>query len=127
MNVNTILPRAKPIKKASKPPQNLKKAGRQLWESIIRSFNLEQHDLVLLHALCECVDRKDQAEKELNKYGSLTFRIKKAGAGRGKEELKPHPCVAIVRDCCSTMARLRRELGLSEPAEESRPPRMPRR
>jgi P27 family predicted phage terminase small subunit len=127
MNSNVVPLKLKSIKKPLKTPKNLKKSGKKLWESIVRSFNLEEHDLVLLHALCECADRKDQAEKELSEYGSLTFKVQKKGVAEGKEELKPHPAVAILRDCGVILSRLRRELGLSEPPDESRPPRMPRR
>lgn len=127
MDSKVIPLKLKLIKKPLKTPRNLKKSGKKLYESIVRSFNLEEHDLALLHALCECVDRKDQAEKELNEYGSLTFKVQKKGVPEGQEELKPHPAVAVIRDCCTVMSRLRRELNLSEPAEESRPPRMPRR
>ena len=127
MNSNVVALKPKSIKKPLKPPKNLKKSGKKLWESVVRTFNLEEHDLVLLHTLCQCVDRKDRAEEELNKYGSLTFKVKKKGMPEGMEELKPHPCVSIIRDCAVVMSRLRRELGLSEPPDESRPPRIPRR
>jgi P27 family predicted phage terminase small subunit len=113
--------------KSTKTPRKLKKGGKHLWESVVRSFDLEEHDLALLRCLCECVDRKDRAEKELVEYGSLTFKVKKKGTKEGEEELKPHPAVAIIRDCAVIMSRLRRELGLSVPVEESRPPKMPRR
>jgi phage terminase small subunit len=74
MNSNVVALKLKSIKKPLKTPKNLKKSGKKLWESVVRSFNLEEHDLVLLHALCECADRKDQAERELSEYGSLTFK-----------------------------------------------------
>jgi phage terminase small subunit len=127
MDSKVVPLKLKLIKKAVKTPRNLHKSGKKLWDSVVRSFNLEEHDLVLLHGLCECVDRKDWAERELSEYGSLTFKVKKKGVEEGKEELKPHPAVAIIRDCCVIMSRLRRELGLSEPPDESRPPRIPRR
>jgi hypothetical protein len=73
---------------------------------------------VLLTALCETLDRKNQAEKDLREHGGLTFKNR-------YDELKPHPCVAIIRDCNVLMARLRRELALSEEEpSDRRPPRL---
>lgn len=104
-------------KSGIKPPTHLKSAGRKLWISVAESFELEDHDHVLLTALAETLDRKVAAEKELREHGSLTFTNR-------HEELKPHPLIAVVRDCNMTIARLRRELSLSEMPDESRPPRL---
>ena len=84
-------------------------------------------ELALLRALCECIDRKDQAEKELSDYGSLVFKVRKKGTKEGEEELRAHPNIGVIRDCAVIMSRLRRELGLAVPVEESRLPRIPKR
>jgi phage terminase small subunit len=100
-----------------KPPKNLKKAGRELWESVAHTFELEPHDFILLNSLCETLDRKILAEKELKSAGNLTF------TNRHGED-KPRPQVAIIRDANILIARLRRELNLAEQPDESRPPRL---
>lgn len=105
-------------KQAVKPPGHLKTAGKRLWSHVNEMFDLEDHDRVLLTALCETVDRKNQAEKALKAHGSLTFTNRYG-------ELKPHPLVAIIRDCNVLIARLRRELALSEEEPpDRRPPRL---
>ena len=98
-------------------PKNLKKAGRELWESVAKTFELESHDRIMLTALCETLDRKIRAEKELKDAGSLTFENRHG-------ESKPRPEVQIIRDCNILMARLRRELNLAEVPDDNRPPRL---
>jgi P27 family predicted phage terminase small subunit len=99
-----------------RPPKHLKEAGKRLWNQVVQTFVLEEHQLTLLQAACEALDRKTQAENDLRKHRSLTFTNRHG-------ELKPHPAVAIVRDCNLLIARLTRELNLSEEAPE--PPRPP--
>ena len=108
----------KPSRRSIKLPSHLKSAGKKLWESVATTFDLEEHDLTLLTALAETLDRKNQAERDLRKYGSITFTNRHG-------ELKPHPAIAVVRDCNVLIARLRRELCLSEDeSSESRPPHL---
>jgi phage terminase small subunit len=102
-------------KSEPKPPRHLKKVGRKLWESVSTGYVLEDHHIVLLTTLCETVDRKIQAQEELNEAGSLTFENRYG-------ESKPHAAVAIIRDCSVLIARLTRELNLSEEADDSRRP-----
>jgi phage terminase small subunit len=52
--------------------------------SVSETFDLEEHDFLLLQAMCETLDRKNQAESDLRKHGSLTFTNR-------HDELKPHP------------------------------------
>lgn len=98
-----------------RPPAGLKAAGKRLWQHIAESFELEEHDLILVTSLCETLDRKNQAEKELKVAGNLTFTNR-----HGEERQRPQ--VGIIRDCNILLARLRRELGLSEIPDDSRPP-----
>jgi P27 family predicted phage terminase small subunit len=113
----TALKTAKLVKAKAKPPRHLKTAGKNLWQHIAETFELEEHDFLLLQSLCETLDRKNIAEKDLRKYGSLTFQNRHG-------ELKPHPAVQIIRDCNVLLARLRRELSLAELPDESRPPKL---
>ena len=114
----TVLPTGKTNKSSHKPPTHLKTAGKNLWQHVAEMFELEAHDFMLLQSLCETLDKKNQAEKDLREHRSLTFKNRHG-------ELKPHPAVAIIRDCNILMARLRRELCLSEDDPgDSRPPRM---
>jgi phage terminase small subunit len=100
-----------------KAPRRLRKDGRRLWNSVNNAFALEEHDLILLNALASALDRRNQAERDLREHKSLTFKNRHG-------ELKPHPCIAVIRDLDVTIARLRRELNLSEAEQESRPPKL---
>jgi phage terminase small subunit len=113
----TALTKPNPAKSTLKVPSHLRTAGKNLWLNVAEMFELEFHDYTLLTALAETLDRKNQAEKDLRDYKSLTFENRHG-------ELKPHPAVAIVRDCNVLMARLRRELCLAEESDDSRPPRL---
>ena len=101
-------------KDTQKPTRYLKKAGRELWRSIAKGWQLNKHHLTILQSLCETVDKKNQAEMEL-RAGKLTYRNRHG-------EFRPNPLVAIIRDCNTTIARLIRELNLSEQAADNRPP-----
>ena len=77
----------KQAKSGMKPPNHLKKPGKTLWINVAETFELEEHDYLLLTALAETLDRKNQAERDLRKHGSLTFEnrhgeIKATSRGR---------------------------------------------
>jgi phage terminase small subunit len=119
----TALNPANAVKTGPKPPSHLKTAGKKLWRYGAETFELEEHDFVVLTAFAETVDRKTQAEKELREYvqknSSLTF-VNRHG------ELKPHPLIGVIRDCNISIARLRRELAFSEDdPHKPRPPKLP--
>lgn len=117
--ISTLKPPTFPQKPVKAAPKHLKKAGRELWEHISKTYELEAHHIVLLNSLCETLDKKNLAEAELRKAGALTFKNRHG-------ENKPHAAVAISRDCNILMARLTRELNLSEeePPDTKRPPRL---
>jgi P27 family predicted phage terminase small subunit len=105
-------------KKEPGPPSHLKAAGRKLWIDVSSEFALEEHDEVILLSMCETLDRKNSAEAILRKHKSLTYKNRHG-------ELRVHPAVQIVRDCNQMLARLRRELCLSEDdPDEARPPKL---
>jgi P27 family predicted phage terminase small subunit len=125
MEMNSkIAPLKKPVKLPTvgnltnqKMPAHLKAAGKKLWKHVSETFELEEHDLVLLESLCQTLDRKNQAENDLRDHGSLTFKNR-------HDELKPHPAIQIIRDCNILIARMRRELALSEDPPDNRPPKL---
>src|SRR5215475_13075570 len=101
------LPIAKPVIKA---PKHLSRASKQFYEQTVADFVLENHHLKLLQALCEAWDRKEQARKILDEEG-LTTEHPKLGK-------RPHPAISIERDCRTQIARLLRELNLSDAPED---------
>jgi hypothetical protein len=52
---------------APKPPPELKRAGRDLWTSIVSRYELEHHEEVLLHQACRIKDRLDELAKRIDK------------------------------------------------------------
>ena len=102
-------------KPSLRPPPGLKAAGKRLWRHIIQTFELEEHDLILVNSLCGTLDRKNQAEKELRAAGTLRFTNR-----HGEDRQRPQ--VGTILDCNILLARLRRELSLGEIPDDSRPP-----
>jgi phage terminase small subunit len=111
--------RRKRRRKEPGPLTHLKAAGRLLWIHVSSEFALDHHDEVVLLSMCETLDRKTRAEQDLRKGGGkLTYKNRHG-------ELRPHPAVQIIRDCNLMIARLRRELCLSEhDPDETRPPKL---
>jgi phage terminase small subunit len=107
------------MNKVQKAPKGLKHAGRSLWKSVVATFTMEPHDLVILECLCQTLDRKNTAEDELRKLGKLTFENRHG-------EAKPYPQIQVIRDCNVLIARLRRELALSEIGGDDEAVRVPR-
>ncbi len=102
--------------KPPKPPSHLSPESRKFWRWAVEEFVLEKHDLKLLRLLCENLDGAEAARHKLETEGR-TY-VDKRGYPRN------HPAAAQHRDCSITAARLMRELRLSEPAADARPPRI---
>ena len=109
------LPEPLKRKRGTRAPRHLTAASRRFYEQIVDDFVLEPHHLRLLQLLCESFDRGQEARKILDEEG-LTVEDKKLGIRR------PHPCVSIERDSRTAVARLTRELNLSEEPDSPRPP-----
>lgn len=95
------------------------RAARRLWRSTVTSYATEDHHLTLLEQACVCVDRLVQARRAIEQHGLLVKD--RFGA------LRPNPAVAIERDCRIALARLLRELALSDDVDldsSIRPPRL---
>ena len=113
-NVARLPGKTKPNNSA-KVPKHLTAASKRFYEQVCNDYVLESHHLRLLQLLCEAFDRGQEARKVLAAEG-LTVVDSKLGIKR------PHPCISIERDSRTAVARLTRELNLSEEPEEPRPP-----
>jgi P27 family predicted phage terminase small subunit len=93
------------------PPPQLSPSARQWWETVVATFVLEPHDLLLLQAAAEAWDRYQAAREQLDREG-LTIS--------GRQGPKPHPAAAIARDTALVFSRLLKELnlGVSPPASD---------
>jgi phage terminase small subunit len=87
-----------------KAPDGLSKARVDLWDAIVRDFDLGDDTLEVLTMFCQCLDRYDEARAEIEKHGA--YYKDRFGSP------KPHPAVAVERDCLVSAARLWRELDL---------------
>lgn len=97
-------------------PRGLSTRSRRFWNTITAEWSLDVQYLELLRQCCQAMDRVDEARTVLEREG-LTV-VDRYG------QTKPHPCVNVERDARIAVARLIRELNLSESAEEPRPPRL---
>jgi phage terminase small subunit len=100
-------------------PKRLKKAGREYWNSTVTEWELDEHLLPLLHALCLQIDILNEAEIGWVKLGRPLTCEDRHG------QLKPHPLVAVIEHASIQIARLKRELNVdvNDPGD-SRPPKL---
>jgi phage terminase small subunit len=109
----------KTIGRKTKPPKapgHLSVESKKFWRWAAEAFILEPHDLRLLQLACENLDGAAAARRQLETEGRTYLDA------RGNP--RTHPCVMQHRDCSVVAARILRELRLSEPANDARPPRL---
>jgi len=103
---------------SQRPPAHLTTATKAWWKLIASDYSLEEWQLRTLTAACEAWDRGQQAREQVATDGLMvTDRF---------DQVKPHPLLAVERDCRLSFVRCVRELALEvddEPAE-ARPPRI---
>lgn len=98
------------------PPDHLLRSA-VLWDSVLESYDLEDHQLELLRRLCEASDDADAARALVKAEGmTVTDRF---------DQRKPHPAVDIERHARLNVARLMRELRLEGGDDDPRLPRLP--
>lgn len=78
------------------------------------TFELDEHDRIILAAACEAADRAAEAKAAVDRDG-ITIE--------GRYGPRAHPAIAIERDARLAMLRAIRELGLNlETTPTPRPP-----
>ena len=90
------------------PPRGTGVAGRKLWTSIVDSFDLDEHELVLLRQAVRTVDLLEELESEITSGGSMVD---------GPQGRKANPAAVEARAQRITLARLLSVLRL--PAGET--------
>jgi len=102
--------------KALQVPGHLAPATKRWWRTVMAEYRLEAHHVRLLTLACEAFDRCGEARRLIKRDG-LVIPGREGG-------LRPHPAVAIERDCRSQFARLVAQLGLDvdEKNAVGRPP-----
>lgn len=89
--------------KKPKPPEDLTTAGKDLWRRIAEEIETDEPARMLLTELCRTFDRLQQA-REILRLEGITVRDR-------FNQTRPHPCVAIERDCLAGLTRCWRLLG----------------
>jgi phage terminase small subunit len=86
-------------------PKHLSRSSAALWRRIQREIDLEPHEIPLLKAFCESVDRAEEARRAVEQEGAYYRDF------RGQP--KPHPAPREERDSRLAASRLLRELRLA--------------
>ena len=90
------------------PPRGAGVAGRKLWTSIVDSFDLDEHELVLLRQAARTVDLLEELESEITSGGAMV---------ESPQGWKANPAAVEARAQRITLARLLSVLRL--PAGEA--------
>jgi phage terminase small subunit len=95
-------------------PTRLRPETRAWWKETQAGYELyAPHELLLLGLAGDAIDRITAANEAIATDGAFL-------PGRYAGSVRPHPGLGVARDGAVTLARLLRELALSD---ESRPPR----
>lgn len=102
--------------KIKRAPSRLDKEGRKFWKQVLKDFDLtDGHHLKILENACQCLDRIQEAQSEIETRGS--FFLDRWGMP------KEHPAHSTERNNKTLFSRLLRELSLDlNVHEDSRPP-----
>ena len=77
-------------KKIPRPPNGLRLSGRALWRAVVRDFELDEHEVVVLREACRTADSLDALQALLDEEGTMSRRRR----GRG--------CTRRFRSCVSS-------------------------
>ena len=86
------------------PPPGTKAAGRRLWRSILKAYELEEHEAALLREMVRTVDQLDELHRVIERDG-LVVR------GPGLTD-RIHPAAIEARQLRIALARLAAALRL---------------
>lgn len=96
--------------KPPRAPSGLDSRGRRLWSDVTGAFDLEPHELRLLHEACRTCDRLDDLEAVVTREGVT--------ATGSTGQVVVHPAVQEARQQRATLTRLLGALDL--PVEDDR-------
>ncbi len=94
--------------KAPRPPTGLRKSGRALWRAVMRDYELDEHETVVLREACRTADSLDGLQHLLNTEGLM---------GETSQGPRVHPALVELRQQRVVFARLMTALQI--PAEDS--------
>ena len=59
-------------KKIPRPPNGLRLRGRALWRAVVREFELDEHETVVLREACRTADSLDALQALLDEEGPMS-------------------------------------------------------
>ena len=93
-----------------KPPRGAQRAGKALWDAVVKEYELEEHELLLLREMVRTVDALDALETRVVEDGVLL------SSSQGD---RAHPALVEARQQRITLARLQAALRLPAGEEEA--------
>lgn len=79
------------------PPADLQRSGRKLWRSVLKGFDLDEHELTLLREACRTADLIDQLQGQLTADGIMST---------SSQGVRVHPAAVELRQQRIAFARL---------------------
>lgn len=79
------------------PPAGLRRSGKALWRSVLRDYELEEHEHQLLREACRTVDLLDSLQVVLERDGVLS---------ESSQGVRTHPAATELRQQRIAFARL---------------------
>ena len=84
-------------KKIPRPPNGLRTSGRTLWRAVVRDFELDEHEVVVLREACRTADSLDALQALLDEEGTMS------STSQGP---RVHPALPELRQQRIALARL---------------------
>jgi hypothetical protein len=94
---------------APKPPKGLRSSGRKLWTSVVRDYDLDEHETSVLLQAARTADLLDDLQAVLDRDGVM------ADSSQG---IRAHPAATEARQQRIVLARLVAALGLPAGLED---------
>ena len=101
------------------PPSGLRKSGRALWRAVMRDYELDDHETILLRECCRTADSLDGLQALLDAEGLTS---------ESSQGVRVHPALVELRQQRVTFARLLAALQIpaGETSERTQPRGTPR-
>lgn len=94
-----------------KPPLGLRTSGRALWRAVLRDYELDEHETVLLREACRTADSLDALQTVLDAEGVMS---------ESSQGARTHPALTELRQQRVTFARLLAALRIPQGEADGR-------
>ncbi|MBN9610994.1 MAG: hypothetical protein BGO26_16665 [Actinobacteria bacterium 69-20] len=93
------------------PPKGLQASGRALWRAVLRDYELDEHETVILREACRTADLCDTLQAQIDQDGIM---------GETSQGPRVNPCAAEIRQQRVTFARLLTALRIPQGEADGR-------